>query len=98
MNIEEKQHLTLLALAATAVLGKEYDLEKSKDLDALRLLAKEIAETPDSPLSEKILDQMELLDPNQTEPIHITPGVGVERVTRFIPEHQRVLKKGRAYV
>lgn len=98
MNSKERTNLVLLALAATSVLGKQYDLEKTEDLDALRLLAKAIAETPDSSLSERILDQMEQLDPNTPEPIHITPGVGVERVTRFIPEHKRVLKKGRSYV
>lgn len=30
---------------------------------------------------------------NEPEPIHITPGVGVERVTRFIPDDKRVLKR-----
>lgn len=98
MDREEKQNLALLVLAANSVLGKNYDLEKAEDLDALRIFARDIANSPDSPLSVSILDRMEELATNEPEPIHITPGVGVERVTRFIPEHQRVLKKGRSYV
>ncbi|KPG95880.1 hypothetical protein AEQ67_18135 [Pseudomonas sp. RIT-PI-q] len=98
MNHEEKQNLALLALAAKSTLGKDYDLKNPEDLDALRALAQEISNTPDSQLSERILDCMEELSPNVNETIHITPGVGVERVARFIPEHKRVLKKGRSYV
>jgi len=98
MNRERNLGIELLALAAQSALGKNYDLNKAEDIAALRLLAKEITDTPDSPLTEKIFDCMEQLDPYEPERIHVTPGVGVEIIDLCIPEHQRVLKKGRGYV
>jgi hypothetical protein len=98
MSREQNRDLELLALAAKSVLGKSYDLNKPGDLAALRLLAKEISETPDSPLTENIFDCIEQLDPYEPERIHVTPGVGVKIIDLGIPEHQRVLKKGRGYV
>lgn len=98
MDHEEEQNLILLALAAESAIGKIYDLKNPEDLVALRILARDIASAPDSPLSEKILDRMERLSTNVPEAIVITPGIGVERVKRFIPDHKRVFKKGRSYV
>lgn len=97
MDREELKNMTLLAKAAETVFGKTFDLRDAEDIEAIRKLAKSIAEAPDSEESERILDLMQALDPSEPELIHITPGVGVQRVQRFIPERERVLKKGRSY-
>lgn len=96
-HVEENKHLGLLAQAAKMALGKNFDLRSAEGLEALRDFAKEIAATPDSEESEQILDLMESLDPEEPELIHITPKTGVQRVECFIPQNQRVLKKGRSY-
>lgn len=97
MDRDEMKNIALLAEAAKAVLGKSFDLRDEADVEAVRKLAKKIAENPRSEGSERIVDLMEALDPEKPELIHITPGIGVARVKRVIPEHQRVLKKGRSY-
>lgn len=97
MDRDEMKNISLLAKAAEAALGKSFDLRNEADVEAVRNLAKTIAQNPSSEESERIVDMMEALDPETPELIHITPGVGVARVERFIPEHQRVLKKGRSY-
>lgn len=97
MDRDEMRNIALLAKAAEAALGKSFNLHDEADVEAIRKLAKTIAENPGSEESEKIVDLMETLDPGKPELIHITPGIGVARVKRSIPEHQRVLKKGRSY-
>jgi hypothetical protein len=90
---QEDKTFFLLAKAAEKILGKSFDLQKSEDIDALRDLARKIVSEPDSDEPGQILELMDDLDPDQSETLHITPGIGVQRVQLFIPEEKRSLKR-----